>query len=319
MQYIGLDIGGTKCAASLAIVENGVINILEKHAFPTPAGDPYGTLKTLLGIILPWTKQAKGIGISCGGPLDSQTGVVLSPPNLPGWDGIPVKDYFKEATGLNTSLCNDANACALAEWGYGAGRGADNMIYLTFGTGLGAGLILDGRLYAGTNDMAGEVGHIRMSYQGGTGYGKRGSLESFCSGGGIAQLGCAAIERARKKGKTPYLLQAAGSKENVTAKLIAELAAKGDRLSLGVYQKSGRMLGKGLAILIDLFNPQKIILGGIFMRSGELLMPSMIRELKKEALSRSVEACEILPAGLKENVGDFAAIAIAEVNDDYGN
>src|SRR5690606_15592063 len=134
------------------------------------------------------------IGISCGGPLDSRRGVILSPPNLPGWDRIPVVEVFQQAFKVPVALQNDANAGALAEWLWGAGRGSHNMIFLTFGTGMGAGLILNGQLYSGTNDLAGEVGHIRLAPDGPVGYGKAGSFEGFCSGGGIKQL---ATDRAK--------------------------------------------------------------------------------------------------------------------------
>lgn len=127
-------------------------------------------------------------GISCGGPLDSKTGVILSPPNLPGWDHIEITRHFTETLGVPARLINDANASALAEWKYGAGVGTQNMIFLTFGTGLGAGLVLNGALFEGTNGMAGEIGHMRLAAFGPSGYGKCGSFEGFCSGAGIAEL-----------------------------------------------------------------------------------------------------------------------------------
>ena len=130
----------------------------------------------------------KRIGISCGGPLDSKKGIIFSPPNLPGWDNVPITRILSDEFGVETALQNDANACALAEWLMGAERGHSNMIFLTFGTGMGAGLILNGRLYSGTNDLGGEVGHIRLAKTGPVGFGKAGSFEGFCSGGGIAQL-----------------------------------------------------------------------------------------------------------------------------------
>ena len=127
-------------------------------------------------------------GISCGSPMDSKKGLILSPPNLPGWDEIQIVKIIETRFGIKTKLQNDANACAIAEWRFGAAKGYENAVFLTFGTGMGAGMILNGRIYEGTNGMAGEVGHTRLSGFGPVGYGKSGSFEGFCSGGGIAQL-----------------------------------------------------------------------------------------------------------------------------------
>ena len=129
------------------------------------------------------------IGVSCGSPMDSARGIIQEPPNLPGWKDVHITEELTARTGLPAFLCNDANACALAEWRFGAGRGTQNMIFCTFGTGFGAGLILDGKLYAGTNDNAGEIGHVRLDTEGPMGYYKIGSVEGFCSGGGIAKCG----------------------------------------------------------------------------------------------------------------------------------
>ena len=192
MLCIGYDIGGTKCAVSLGRVEGERMKILDKAQFPTQ-GAPEDVLSQMADCAEGLLKKrglsfrdVASAGISCGGPLDSVRGVVLSPPNLPGWDAIPAVEILEKRTGVSTKLQNDANACAVAEWKFGAGRGSRNMVFLTFGTGLGAGLILDGRLYCGASDMAGEVGHIRLAEDGPVGYGKPGSAEGFCSGGGIA-------------------------------------------------------------------------------------------------------------------------------------
>ena len=191
MYILGIDIGGTKCAAVTAEYTGGNITLIKKEKCATDLKisptEMIQKLFTLADSIL--DKKPDAIGISCGGPLDSKKGIIMSPPNLPGWDNVEIVRLFKERYGVKTVLQNDANACAMAEWKFGAGKGCDNMIFLTFGTGLGAGLILGGRLYSGTNDNAGEVGHIRLDKFGPVGYGKSGSFEGFCSGGGIAQLG----------------------------------------------------------------------------------------------------------------------------------
>ena len=170
MAFIGIDIGGTKCA----VVKGDLNGITDKISFATEGCE--GTLARIFDAVeslLP----ATAIGISCGGPLDDRRGVILSPPNLPGWDEVYITDMLRDRFSIPAYLCNDANACALAEWKFGAGRGSRNMIFLTFGTGLGAGLILDGRLYSGTSGMAGEVGHVRLDDDGPVGFGKRGSFE----------------------------------------------------------------------------------------------------------------------------------------------
>ncbi len=304
--YIGFDIGGTKCAVSLGRVLGGAITVLHREETPTQ-NSPEDTLAILLPSVLEWKSKyaVSGAGVSCGGPLNSKTGVIICPPNLAsGWYGFEIVRYIDEKTGLKAKLQNDANACAVAEWRFGAGQGTENMVFLTFGTGLGAGLILDGRLYAGANDNAGEVGHIRLAKNGPKGYGKYGSFEGFCSGGGIARL---AQEMAKRAKKAPEYM----SQGVVTTKELAKYAFAGDRFAKRVFAKSGEMLGKGLSVIIDVINPEKIVLGGVFMRSSQLLIPAMNKQIQKEALLESAQICEIIPAKLSENVGDVAALAIA--------
>ena len=158
-EYIGIDIGGTKTAIVRGD-ENGTI--LEKKRFATTTKGE--TLEMIFQSVADLkTDQTKAIGVSCGGPLNSRTGVILGPPNLPGWDEVPITDMLTERFGLPAYLRNDADACAVAEWQFGAGKGAENMIFLTFGTGIGAGLILNGKLYEGTCGLAGEIGFSRMA------------------------------------------------------------------------------------------------------------------------------------------------------------
>ena len=301
----GIDIGGTKCAVIVGD-ENG---IADKIKFETTTVDE--TIKNIISAVEKLGAN-DAIGISCGGPLDSKRGVIMSPPNLPGWDNIEIVKMLEEQFKVPVNIQNDANACALVEWKYGAGRGTENMIFLTFGTGLGAGLILDGRLYAGTNDMAGEVGHIRISDYGPVGYGKAGSFEGFCSGGGIAEIGkTVARERLQCGGKTAFCANY-GELESITAKKIADCAKAGDADSVRVYDICAKKLGTGLSILIDILNPQKIIIGSVFERSGELLRDKMQAVIDRETLPYAREVCEIVPAALGDAIGDFAAIAVAE-------
>ena len=294
MYVVGYDIGGTKCAVSLGKADGEKITILDRFEVKTTT-DPVATL----GAMEPKTREffakkpVKSIGISCGGPLDSKAGKILVVANLPGWDGFEIVKYLEGKFGVKAYLQNDANACAFVEWKYGAGKGTSNMIFITMGTGFGAGLILDGKLYSGTNDNAGEVGHVRMEKDGPFSFGKSGSLEGFCGGGGISRL----AERM-------------GGEKGVSAKELAMRARAGDKFALSVFEKSGEVLGRGLSILIDILNPERIVIGGVFMRSGDLFLPSMTRELEKESLSYALKVCEIVPASLSENVGDYAAISV---------
>lgn len=300
----GIDIGGTKCAVLTSDGEN----IIERISFPTT-----NVTDTLSAIYAAVEKVGCGdaIGVSCGSPLDSERGVILSPPNLPGWDNIAIVRELTQRFSVPAGLENDANACALAEWRFGAGRGSKNMIFLTFGTGMGAGLILDGRLYRGTSGMAGEIGHVRMERFGPCGYGKAGSFEGFCSGGGIRQIGQTVAREKLQTGQTVGFCQSADDLDRITAKSIAEAAAGGDADAIRVYEICGEKLGQGLSVLIDVLNPEKIVIGSIYERSGALLKTSMEAAIEREALAASRSVCRIVPAELGDSVGDFAAIVVA--------
>ncbi len=301
---IGVDIGGTKCAVVCGD-QNGV---KRKIRFETTSKDE--TIRNIVDAIRE-LGSGESIGISCGGPLDARKGLIMSPPNLIGWDNVPIVQILQDAFGVPAYLCNDADACALAEWKYGAGKGTENMIFLTFGTGMGAGLILGGRLYSGSCGMAGEIGHVRMSPFGPSGYGKVGSFEGFCSGGGIAQLGkTLALERLQRGEALPYCK----NKDElgvITAKLLADYAREGDETALETYRVCGEKLGEGLSILIDILNPQTIVIGSVFARAEDLLRAPMERVLKREALAYSLGNCRIVPAALGEEIGDYAALAVS--------
>jgi len=312
--YIGLDIGGTKCAATLAKIQNNIPEILDKDYFLTAGQDPYVILEKFSSFIGQKLKDnyiIAGIGISCGGPLDSRRGVIMSPPSLPLWDNIEIVKYFEDKFNIKTYLQNDANACAVAEWKFGAGRGSENMIFLTFGTGFGAGIIMNGRLCSGANDNAGEIGHVRLTKTGPLGYYKKGSCEGYCSGSGMPRL--ALIMGKEKKYQEGFraFLEKVGE-DNISAKTLSEEARKNDAFAMAVYKNTGEMFGKTLSILIDILNPEKIVVGGVFMRSGDLILPHAIKVMKKECLSYSLDVVEVLPAGLGENIGDYAAVSIAQ-------
>lgn len=312
---IGFDIGGTKCAVSIGEEIDGVMHILDKKVIPTDHSiSGYEMIDKICALAEEMTDDFSRIGISCGGPLDNKRGIIISPPNLPQFKNIKAVDYLKEKYGGYVRLENDADACAFAEWKYGAGKSSSNMIFLTFGTGMGAGLILNGKLYSGANGNAGEIGHVRMRDTGPIGYGKEGSFEGFASGGGIAQLGKTAAQEQLAKGIVPAYCKTLDDIDTVTAQTIAEAAYKGDKTAIEVYCKCGEMLGYGLSIIIDILNPERIVIGSIYTRSGDLLKESMLTVLSKEALAPSLAAVEILPATLGENLGDYAALSLAADN-----
>ncbi|TLS53640.1 ROK family protein [Paenibacillus antri] len=316
MTYLaGIDIGGTKCAVVLGRAREGAVDVLSKRMYPTPppaeaVASFIANLDELLAAA--GVDRPDAIGISCGSPLDSKRGLVLSPPNLPDWDRLDVVGPLKARYGVPVGLQNDANACALAEWKWGAGQGTEHMVFLTFGTGMGAGLILNGRLYVGKNDMAGEVGHVRLEDDGPIGYGKAGSFEGFCSGGGIAVLArTMTAERLRSGGEPPSFCASEAELDAITAKTVGLAAQAGDPLALDIYRIVGEKLGKGLAMLADILNPERIVIGSIYGRQQALLEPIVKDVLAKEALPITAGACDIVPAALGESVGDLASLSVA--------
>lgn len=322
MYSLGIDIGGTKCAAVLGggTLPGDDISgfIIDRISFPTLVERGWQKVTAELlesaakllernGVTNP-AKELIGIGISCGGPLSSSEGLIKCPPNLPDWDNVPIVSMFTERFGVKVFLQNDANACAVAEWRFGAARGLRNAVFLTFGTGMGAGLIIDGRLYSGTNDMAGEVGHIRLAEDGPEGYGKRGSFEGFCSGGGIARTALEMMPEAKLTGiKSPLF----GQNAEISAKTVATAAKNGDAFAKSVYDSCAERLGEGLSIIIDILNPQAIVIGSIYERDSALFNDIIKDVIKREALSYSASCCNILPASLGNSIGDFASLGLA--------
>ncbi|MBP5207449.1 MAG: ROK family protein [Clostridia bacterium] len=306
MKLVGIDIGGTKCSV---VTGDETGRVTGKTKFETR-----GCAETLSLIFdaVSAAGTADAVGISCGGPLDEKAGVILSPPNLPGWDNVPIRDMIEERFGIKCAIKNDADACAVAEWKYGAGKGTDNMVFLTFGTGMGAGLIINGAPYSGTNGNAGEAGHIRLAAKGPVGYNKAGSFEGFCSGGGIKQLGVSAAKKLFAKGAPgPAFCENEDGLPSVTAKSIAEAAYKGDKTAINIYRKSARCLGSGISVIIDLLNPEAVVIGGIYPRCTDLMQKEMMKVIKKEALSFSASVCRVVPAYFGDDIGDVAALSVA--------
>ena len=316
---VGLDVGGTKSVVALGRAGlGGDITVIDQFAFPTEASrEPEYAVQRLINLskeILAKhsvsVAQLLGVGVSCGGPLDTARGVILSPPNLPRWEHVPIVDILQREFSVPVRLENDANAGALAEWRFGAGRGTRNMIYCTFGTGFGAGLIIDGRLFTGANGMAGEIGHVRLAPDGPVGYGKQGSVEGFCSGAGLAQMSRQYVLEHWQRGGVVQFCSGPTDLAGLNAQIVAAAARAGDELAREIYREAGRRLGMALAILIDLLNPEMVVIGSIFSRQRELLWPEAARVIAEEALERSAEVCRVVPAALGEQTGVFASLAV---------
>jgi len=318
--FLGLDIGGTKCAV---VFGDASFSIKRKVSFETRVERGYEAIlaefQEHIDAILEKfpDEKLKRIGISCGGPLDSKKGMIYSPPNLPGWDNVPITEIFSKKYGVPAAVQNDANACALAEWMMGAGKGKQNMIFLTFGTGMGAGLILNGQLYAGTNDLGGEVGHIRLAPDGPVGFGKAGSFEGFCSGGGIAQLAKKIVTKKLQNDLPVAFCSSLEMVPELDAKSVFLAAQGGDSVAMEIIRISANYLGMGLSILIDILNPECIVIGSIYARNELLFKPLIEEVLQREAIPSARGVCQIKPAELGDSIGDYAALCVAMYEDKF--
>ena len=295
---IGISIGGTKTAVCHSFYD-GQFEDITKIIFPTKPNDPIQELDSIDKCIKQINKPFDMISIICGGPLNVKTGVVLKPPHLPGFDNFPIVQYLKDKYQKEVCFLNDADACALAEYIFGAGRGFNNVAYLTFGTGLGAGLIINGQLYLGATGMAGEIGHIRLSDDGPIGYGKAGSVEGFCAGGNIPVWA-----KEYVKGKDSSLHQY----KKLTTKDIAVEANKGDKAANEIFDIVATRLGQVVSLLIDSLNLDCVILGGIYPRAQNLLEKKMMESIKKESVTQNFEQCAVVPSKLKEEIDDYSSL-----------
>jgi glucokinase len=313
---IGVDIGGTKTAVVASIEPPCVLQRIE---FPTrPARGPGSAIslikrgiRELLAEHLSAGVELAAIGVSCGSPLDPVRGVIQAPPNLPTWVDVPITSILQQEFGVKCQLENDANAGAVAEHRFGAGQGCRHMVFITMGTGFGAGIIADGRLYRGANDLAGEIGHVRLTRSGPVGYHKAGSAEGWASGGGMAQVAERMVAAARRRREPTLLLAPRGKAGAITARDVGLAAQRGDSVAVRIVRSTGRRLGEALAILVDLLNPERIVIGGLAMRLRDLLLEPARRVMRREALALSAETCQVVPATLDERIGDVAALCIA--------
>ncbi|HZY63486.1 MAG TPA: ROK family protein [Edaphobacter sp.] len=307
---VGVDIGGTKTAVVLC---DQPVHILWRAEFSTlPEYGPEHAIEKIVALIrrgqAETCSQIRSIGVSCGGPLDRLRGVIQCPPNLSTWNGVPVKSILENEFGVPCAVENDADAGAMAEHRFGAGRGCQHLVFLTLGTGLGAGLILNGQIFRGATSMAGEIGHVRLTETGPNRYNKAGSVEGWASGAGMALHAADTIRASMEAGETTLL---AGKLPIVTARDIGLAAAEGDLVAARIIEETGRRLGEALAVLVDILNPERIIMGGLALRFGERLLAPARARMREEALPASAEACSIVTAELGERIGDIAAICVA--------
>jgi glucokinase len=300
---LGMDIGGTKTAFILGDTRGRIHRRVE---IPTPSAEPFDAAFDMMAAAADAFLvqcRAEGLGVpqagsvSVGGPLDIERGILYAPPHLEAWGEAPLKQRLEDHLSLPIYIEHDGNAGALAEFHFGAGRGARNMIFLTMGTGLGAGLILNGQIYHGSSDMAGEVGHIRMAEDGPVQYGKAGSWEAFSSGAGLVSLA-----HWRNPGQWP---------EALTTRDIIQSALDGEPAAKELVEEAGRWFGRGLAILVDLLNPDVIVVGTLGIVLGDLLLAPARSVMRQEALPLAAAACRVIPAELGNRLGDIAALMAA--------
>lgn len=299
---LGLDIGGTKSAAVIGDADG---TVLARRAAPTPPGDWREAVAGQIALLRGVCDEAgvkvadcSALGVSCGGPLNSKTGIVYAPPNLPGWAEVPLRDVLQSEFGLPVFVENDANATALAEWRWGAGVGCRDMAFLTMGTGIGAGLILDGHLYRGRRDLAGEIGHCTLLPNGPLcPCGKRGCLEALASGTAIGRIG-------RERYGEP----------DMTAEIVCARARNGDLIALEILADAARWMGIGLANLLHTLNLERIVLGTLAVHAADLLLEPIRKSAQTHCWPRVWDGVTIVPAALGDRAQDLAALAVVAEN-----
>jgi len=303
---LGFDIGGTKTACVEGNIDG---EILQRVETPTNAAQAFaetfpGIVKhaqTLVGVAKDAGRTIAAVSVSVGGPLKIDEGFLINPPHLPGWHGVDLKSHLGAAfPGLPVLVEHDGIAGALSEFYFGVGNGRTDLrhlIFLTFGTGVGAGFIVNGQILRGASDTAGEVGHWRLAEDGPMGFGKRGSWESFASGAGLVEL-AAQLFPKRWRSETPI-------------REVVEAMIANDAEALQVAAEAGKWMGRGLALLIDALNPQAIVFGSLGVALGERILEPARRVIADEALPQAAAACKLLPSVLGKRIGDVAALMAA--------
>jgi glucokinase len=306
--YIAVDLGGTQIRAARGTPDG---KIQARHQMLTLAheGAPAVLARIKEAIAAVWPPAgAGGIGVVAPGPLDPWQGLVISAPNLPGWDNVPLRDILAQHFGTVTSLGNDANLAGLAEWRFGAGRGYNDLIYMTISTGIGGGVIIGGQMLLGARGLAAELGHISVQPDGPRcNCGNYGCLEKLAAGPAIAAQAVAQIIQGRES-LIPALVN--GHLQSVNAATVGQAAADGDPLAQEVIAHAGYLIGVGIVNLLHAFNPSIVILGGGVTQIGALLFDP-IQRVVKERVMRPEYLVPIVPAALGGDVGLLGALALA--------
>ncbi|HEX5829178.1 MAG TPA: ROK family protein [Candidatus Limnocylindrales bacterium] len=311
---LALDVGGTKLAAGVVRSDGSVLSRLAEPA-RTEDG-PQGMIRRHLALgrlaIAHAGVREDGIdavGIACGGPLDPFRGIVQAPLHLPGWIDVPLVDIVERAMGVPAAVDNDATAGAIAEWRFGAGRdrGVRDLVYLTISTGIGGGVIADGRVIRGANGNAAELGHLTIDWQGDPcPCGRRGCLETYASGTNIARRAREALAASDEESSLRAIGPAA-----LTARDVAEAAAAGDPLGSRVWDETTGMLGSAVANILDTFNPELVVLGGGVTNAGSQLLDPVRAKGLAQAMGPAREAADVVLATLGEDLGVVAAASVA--------
>ncbi|MAE77582.1 MAG: sugar kinase [Planctomycetes bacterium] len=297
----GIDIGGTKVSVCRGDA-SGRVHAAER--FATPEADPALVLDECVARLAHFG-ACNAIGVACPGPFLAAEGAFLDPPNMPRWHGFELVEQLRARVSVPVAAMNDANALALAEWQWGAGIGVDTMVFFTMSTGMGAGLVIDGKLWQGRRGFAGEVGHWRLADDGPLGFGKRGSVEGFLSGPGIVQAAEAEARICLHNGESTRLID-----ESLTAEIVCEAATSGDVAARRVTDACGRRLGQLMALLADLLEPELFVLGTIGTAHPDLFIPPALSVIEREALAHVREDLRVVPSALEAR-GDQSALAVA--------
>ena len=310
-KYIGIDLGGTKILTAVAD-DNGEIIARVKLATETELGQERikkNIFKSIYKVLEKTDikiEKIKSIGIGSPGPLNVEKGIIYESANLP-IKNMEIVELIEEETGVNTYLQNDANTAALGEKVFGAGKEADDLLYITISTGVGGGIIINGKIYYGHTGNAGEIGHMTVDPTGPQcGCGNYGCLESFSSGTAIKNMAKKAIENDEST-----LIKKLAKDQKLSAKLVAKAAEKGDQKALDIFAKAGYYLGIGIANLVNIFNPEMIILGGGVLKAKEYFLDRAKEEFKKRALKAPADIVKIKEAVLEDEIGVKGAIALA--------
>lgn len=295
--YLGLDVGGTKCAALLGTAGGEVV---AREQWPSEA--ERGAEQMIAKLVdaaekLRAGRQVLAAGVSIGGPLDAARGVVLGPPNLPGWDRVPLGEMLREQLGLPVRVEHDAAACALAEHRWGGGEPAERLLYLTCGTGFGVGFVVDGQAYRGAGGLNMEVGHARHAPDGPEAFGKRGSMEAFCAGGSLGRL--AAWMDCDRWPEAPEPAE------------LAERALDGDAQAKVVLAANADAVGQVAAILGDLLRPDRIVLGSLARHLGDWWVERVVTKFREEVLPATAAMCEVRGSRLEGRLQDLSALVVA--------